>query len=233
MNAWGRDPYSSTSPAPSVIVRFSRSWMTRKRSPTTIPSTPLTAEVEDVRAIIDAAGGSALVYGHSSGAVLALEIALAYPDRVKKVIAYDAPYTANHEEQTAFLDTENRVRALVAAGRNAAAVRHFLISIGTPWLMTHMIRCIPGWRRTVKLAPTLLYDIELTKDSPPARLAGLNVPALIVAGEKSPESIHSVSRKIAESTGRARFELVPGQDHMLDGKTLLSLMDRFFGAGGE
>ena len=191
------------------------------------------AEVEDTCAVIDAAGGSAFVYGHSSGAVLALETALAYPDRVEKVLAYDAPYTADTEEQAAFRQTEDRVRALVAQGRNAAAVRHFLVAIGTPRLVAHMMRLVPGWGRTVQSAATLLYDIELTRDPPPLeRLAMLNVPALIAAGERSPQSIHRVASAIAAASERARFEVVPGQDHMVDAKALLPVMARFFGKGG-
>ena len=191
------------------------------------------AEVEDIRAIIDVAGGSAFIYGHSSGAVLALETALAYPYRVKKVLAYDVPYTANTEEQATFRETEDRVRALVAEGRNAEAIRHFLVAIGTPWLMAHLMRLVPGWGRTVQLAPTLLYDIELTKDPPPLeRLAKLDVPALIAAGERSPENVRNVAKAIAESVRNARFEVVPNQDHMVDTKALLSIMNQFFNEGG-
>src|SRR5687768_2726917 len=38
-------------------------------------------EVEDVEALIDAAGGQAILYGHSSGAVLALETASRLPSK--------------------------------------------------------------------------------------------------------------------------------------------------------
>jgi pimeloyl-ACP methyl ester carboxylesterase len=82
-------------------------------------------EVEDIRAIIDAAGGSAFVYGHSSGAVLALETAIAYPDRVKKLLVYDIPYSENADEQAASIQAGDRIRSLLADGkesRNACPV---------------------------------------------------------------------------------------------------------------
>src|SRR5512145_862594 len=49
-------------------------------------------EIEDIEALIDLAGGSACVYGISSGAALAFEAALALGDKVKKLAMYEAPY---------------------------------------------------------------------------------------------------------------------------------------------
>src|SRR5262245_11301200 len=49
-------------------------------------------EIEDIEALIDEAGGSALVFGISSGAALAFEAALALGGKVKKLAIYEAPY---------------------------------------------------------------------------------------------------------------------------------------------
>src|SRR2546421_7830012 len=49
-------------------------------------------EVEDIDALITEAGGSAFVFGHSSGAALALEAAIQLGDKVNKLAMYDAPY---------------------------------------------------------------------------------------------------------------------------------------------
>src|SRR5207244_7996640 len=49
-------------------------------------------EIEDIDALIDAAGGSAFLYGHSSGGCLALEATVELGDRVKKLAIYEAPY---------------------------------------------------------------------------------------------------------------------------------------------
>lgn len=186
------------------------------------------AEVEDVRAIIDAAGGRAFVYGHSSGAVLALETALAYPDRVSRVVVYDVPYVASAEEQAAFHETEQRVRALLSEGEYASAIRHFLTAIGTPWIAAHLMRLIPGWKRTVQLAPTLLYDIALTRNLPPLeRMVGITVPTLVLVGEKSPIDVQRVSQSIAQSVPGARFAAVPRQDHMVSARALLAHMNPF------
>jgi len=45
----------------------------------------VTREVDDLEALIDAAGGAAYLYGISSGGALALEAALGLPSKVKKL----------------------------------------------------------------------------------------------------------------------------------------------------
>ena len=43
-------------------------------------------EIEDIKALIDEAGGESYLYGHSSGGALALEAALKLSDKVKKLL---------------------------------------------------------------------------------------------------------------------------------------------------
>jgi len=49
-------------------------------------------EIEDIQALIEVAGGTAALYGHSSGAALALDAALQLGDSVSKIAMYEAPY---------------------------------------------------------------------------------------------------------------------------------------------
>src|SRR5438046_2572146 len=49
-------------------------------------------EVEDIGALINEAGGSAFVFGHSSGAVLALEAARLLPTKITKLALYEPPF---------------------------------------------------------------------------------------------------------------------------------------------
>jgi pimeloyl-ACP methyl ester carboxylesterase len=48
-------------------------------------------EIEDIRALIEVAGGTAALYGHSSGAALALDAALQLGDSVSKIAMYEPP----------------------------------------------------------------------------------------------------------------------------------------------
>src|SRR6266852_1761485 len=49
-------------------------------------------EVEDIEALIDEAGGAACLYGHSSGAALALEAAIRLRKRLTTLAMHDAAY---------------------------------------------------------------------------------------------------------------------------------------------
>jgi len=59
------------------------------------------SEVEDLEALITHAGGSAFVFGHSSGAALALEAAVQLGEQVKKLAMYESPYDDDREAKLA------------------------------------------------------------------------------------------------------------------------------------
>ncbi len=54
------------------------------------PPYAVAREIEDLDAVIEEAGGSAALYGHSSGACLALDAAVAFGGRVGKLAMYEA-----------------------------------------------------------------------------------------------------------------------------------------------
>jgi pimeloyl-ACP methyl ester carboxylesterase len=49
-------------------------------------------EVEDVAALIGAAAGSVCLYGHSSGAAIAIDVAIELRKQVRRLAIYGAPY---------------------------------------------------------------------------------------------------------------------------------------------
>lgn len=182
-------------------------------------------EVEDLEAILVAAGGRASVYGHSSGAVLGLEAALALPQRVDKLVVYDAPYVADQAEKESFGRLGDLVRSRLASGDSAGVLKTFLKGIGMPGVFVTLLPLFPGWSTLKRLAPTLVYDIALTADlAPLERLAQLQVPTLVLAGQKSPESVRAVARALGERLGVATQQEVPGQDHLVSAKVLLPLL---------
>jgi pimeloyl-ACP methyl ester carboxylesterase len=185
-------------------------------------------EVEDIEALIDAAGGAAYLYGHSSGAVLALEAALRLGNKVRKVVLYDASYAHDEANQAEYARLSRTVHTLLAEGKNAAAMKTFLGGIGMPKAFVALLPLFPGWRAMKALAPTLAYDIALTCDLPPvARAAAVAVPTQVIVGQKSPASLHAVAGQLATTIPEARFVELPGQDHMVGAKALLPLLAGF------
>jgi pimeloyl-ACP methyl ester carboxylesterase len=185
-------------------------------------------EVEDIAALIDAAGGRASLYGHSSGAVLALEAALRLSDRVNGVVMYDPPYVCDEREKADYDSLSNKVNALLEAGKNARAMRTFLKGIGMPPGFVSLLRFIPGWRTMKRLAPTLAYDIALTRDFPPVeRASRVTVPVQIVVGDRSPSGMHEVARRLADAIPNATLHRLADQDHLVSASVLLPLLERF------
>jgi pimeloyl-ACP methyl ester carboxylesterase len=185
-------------------------------------------EVEDIEALIDEAGGKASLYGHSSGAVLALEVALRLGDKVEKVVMYDPAYACDEAEQAEYAILSQRVYTLLAAGKNAQAMTTFFKGIGMPKIFTYLVRLMPGWKTMVALAPTLAYDIALTRDLPPLeRAARVAVPVQVIVGEKSPSGMHGVARQLAGAIPGATSIQLAGQDHMVSAKALLPLLVSF------
>jgi pimeloyl-ACP methyl ester carboxylesterase len=98
-------------------------------------------EIEDLEALIREAGGSAFVFGHSSGAVLALEAA-AQGLPIERLALYEAPLVVDRSRAT----TENdwaQIDAAIAQGRRVDAVKAFLRCVGVPAFGIAVMRWLP------------------------------------------------------------------------------------------
>ncbi len=185
-------------------------------------------EVEDIAALIDAAGGTASVYGHSSGAVLALEAALRLSNKVANVVMYDPSYVHDEAEKAQYNQLSHQVHTLLHAGNNAQAMTTFLKGIGMPKLFVYLLPLMPSWKTMAALAPTLRYDMALTRDLPPLdRAAHVMVPVQVIVGEKSPASIHAVARQLTTAMPGATCIQLAGQDHLVSAKALLPVLVSF------
>jgi pimeloyl-ACP methyl ester carboxylesterase len=188
----------------------------------------LEREVEDIEAMIDAAGGRAYLYGHSSGAVLALEAALRLGEKVRKAVLYDASYVHDETEKAEYGQLRQRTQNLLEAGKNSEAMSGFLNGIGMPKVFVFLMRLMPDWRVMTALAPTLAYDMALTSDLPPLeRAVKVSVPVQVVVGEKSPIRIRGVGEQLANAIPNTKLVTITGQDHMVNAKTLLPVLSSF------
>jgi pimeloyl-ACP methyl ester carboxylesterase len=87
-------------------------------------------EVEDLEAVIDAAGGRGCVYGISSGAVLAVDAARRLPDKITKLALYEPPCVVDDSRAPWPADYADRVTQLVASGRRDEAVKLWMRQVG-------------------------------------------------------------------------------------------------------
>ncbi|HEX5850195.1 MAG TPA: alpha/beta hydrolase [Rubrobacter sp.] len=121
-------------------------------------------EIEDLEALIEVSGGSAHVFGISSGAALALEAAnsgLA----IEKLALYEAPFIVDDSRAPVPDDYLPKLEGMLAADRRNAAIRLFLRQgVGVPAVFVAMMRMMPVWSKLKAVAPTIIYDATLVND---------------------------------------------------------------------
>jgi pimeloyl-ACP methyl ester carboxylesterase len=191
-------------------------------------------EIEDIAALLDAAGGTAFVWGTSSGAVLALEAATRLKG-IQKLALYEAPLIVDGSRST----TENdwlRIGKAVAVDRRSDAVKLFLRSVGAPAFFIALMPLLPMWSKLKAIAHTLPYDgaivgdFQKGKPLPVGRWASVTVPALVMDGGKSPQWMRDGNRSLAGALPNARYQTLEGQTHMLKPAAHAPILVEFFKA---
>jgi pimeloyl-ACP methyl ester carboxylesterase len=146
-------------------------------------------EIEDLAAMIDAAGGQAYVWGLSSGAVLAVEAAAAGLP-IRRLAVHEPPCVVSPDDRRPPGDLLERLTALVEAGQRGAAVRYFMVDgMGAPAFVPRMLRLMPkAWKALTAVAHTLPYDAAILcgyqegGPLPADRWESVTVPTLVMCG---------------------------------------------------
>jgi pimeloyl-ACP methyl ester carboxylesterase len=191
-------------------------------------------EVEDIGALVDEAGGSAFLFGHSSGAVLALEAA-ARGLSVTKLALYEPPFIVDDSRPPLPDDYVARLSELVAAGRRGEAVEYFMTTaVGVPADVVAQMRHDPMWQATERLAHTLAYDFAIMGDTmsgnplPTERWASATLPTLVMDGGKSPPYQRHAVQALVDALPDARRRTLDGQDHGAAPAVLAPVLAEFF-----
>lgn len=199
------------------------------------PEYDLRRELEDLEAVLAEAGGAeAGLYGISSGAMLALE-AVNRGLAVRRLALYETPLVVDAARKPIPADYDAHLRALIASGKNGAAVKYFLrAAVGLPAPMVALFPLMPAWRKLKAVAPTLPYDAStiagLTGGAPipEGRFSGVQAPTLAIYGGKSPEWMKAAVRAVAAAVPGARSEELPGQTHMVKPAALAPVLAAYF-----
>ncbi len=196
-------------------------------------------ELEDIQALVDAAGGSVAMYGISSGAVLAAR-AVAHGVNVKKLFLYEPPLALDGTHHPSPADFIEQIDSMLANSNPNAAVKLFMKVVGMPAFAIAIMRWVPGvWPKLRAVAPTLRYDFAVLGDTQrggplPAELkdvlANIHIPVRVGAGGKSLPWMHHAAKTVAAGIAGATTTVIPGQDHKLGEKAAAPVLLEFFGA---
>ena len=167
-------------------------------------------EGNDVAALINAIGEPVFLLGHSYGGQCALAAALIVPDRIRKLVVYEAPWPgALKREDVA------RLEELGAAHNwDQLAVTFFRDMLFVPAEEVEAVRSSPLWPPIVGDAEASLGDLRAVSryrfDA--GRWRDLDIPVLLQIGSESHHHLY-VTDALASVLPNAHVQALAGQAH--------------------
>ncbi|RXZ78561.1 alpha/beta hydrolase [Paenibacillaceae bacterium] len=194
-------------------------------------------EIEDLQAMIEQAGGSANVWGLSSGAVLALQAA-ARGAGIAKLALHEPPFVVDAADRKPPKNFAIHVTDLIAANSRGKAVKYFMTEgMGAPSVVVSLMRMMPGvWSKLVAVAHTLPYDAALLegymdgKPLPAHLWSTVTMPTLVLEGMESPISLRRGAQTLANVLPNAQLLSKKGLGHTkkLNASLISSELASFF-----
>lgn len=196
-------------------------------------------EIEDIEALIDHAGGSAHLYGISSGAALAFEAALALSakGKVKKLAMYEPPYNDEAVSRQGWREFRRNLDEALAEGRRGDAVGLFMMLLGMPAEHLEGMHHDPMWPMLEADAPTMAYDAAALGDEaavPVEKAAKLAIPALVMDGGATPYPfMNATAVALADAMPNGQHRTLAEQNHEVEPEAIAPLLVEFFGANSR
>jgi pimeloyl-ACP methyl ester carboxylesterase len=204
-------------------------------------------EAEDLDAVIAVAGGSAAVFGGSSGAGLAARAAARAATRtparaaaraaartpaVTRLALWEPPYHVDDTAPQLPPDFAAQLDGLVSAGRRAEAVELFLVRAAeaSPEDVAEM-RGQPFWPAMQASAQSLAYEaFVMGPDNalPADLLGGITQPTLVLNGGDSPAWMRRAGEAVADAIPGAVHRVLEGQAHYVAPGAIVPELLEFF-----
>jgi len=235
----GLDDGSENAPlVPELAGRFTVINYARRRRADSGDTLPYAVEreIEDIDALVAEAGGSASLYGVSSGGALALEAAAAGL-AIDSVAVYEVPYNVADDWPPRWAAYRERLGELLAESRRDDALELFMRLAQTPDEAIASARAAPFWPALEAIAPTLAYDAACLGDGRPpmARLRTIAQPVLVATGGAHEadaaewvRALDPAAHAIAAALPNAERRTLEGQGHVADPKAVAPALTRFF-----
>lgn len=191
----------------------------------------LDREVEDLAALITAAGGSAAVFGNSSGGLLSLDAA-ARGLSISKLVVYEPPVILDAGRARSFEDLAKQLDEAAAGNRRSEAVElYFTKVMQMPAPAVAQLRKAPMWAGLEHIAHTLSYDLLIAARGPLRleQVSAVRATTLVMDGGASPGWMREAIQNLARAIPNARHRTLEGQTHAVDPKALARALEEFLG----
>jgi hypothetical protein len=152
---------------------------------------------------------------------------------IRKRALYEPPFISDNGTPRSFASKKAHVEELIGAGDRSGAVRFFLTDVfGAPRAFALAMPFImPGaWKQLKSVAHTIPNDLTILDDRTilNGRSALVSAPALVIEGERSPQSLRDASQLVAHALPHGRALVLAGQDHNLRAKVVEPVLTEFF-----
>jgi pimeloyl-ACP methyl ester carboxylesterase len=192
------------------------------------PEYSVDREIEDVAALIGAAGGRAVLYGVSTGGALALATAATLRS-IDAVAVYEVPYDLAPDTPQRQRDYVAELGRRLSAGRYGDAVALFMELAGSSAEEIAGARAHPVWPGLERIAHTLAYDAAVlgTRQPPLEHFARLHQPVLVATGGGIPP-VEAAANALADAIPGAQRKVLNGQGHVVDPTVMAAELKAFF-----
>ncbi|MFC5827093.1 alpha/beta fold hydrolase [Nonomuraea insulae] len=188
-------------------------------------------EIEDLAAVIEAAGGSAAVFGGSSGGALALRAAAAGLP-ITKLAVYEPPFIVDGARPPIAEDFREQLATLVAEGKRGEVVERFMVEAAeVPAELVGQMKESPYWEGMTSVAHTLVYEAAVCGPGnrlPVEDLEKIETPTLALAGGESGPWMQSAGKAVAQSVTGAEFNVLEGHGHDIAPEALAPPLAAYF-----
>lgn len=171
----------------------------------------LQREVEDLEAVLGAAGPGVHLVGHSFGAVCALEVAARGAD-LRSLVLYEPPVHAG-EIQSGTADA----MALLREGELELGLAAFLRGVDVSEEELEMVRSLPGvWDRLLDGSRSLAREVEAVDALgwQADRYRSIDVPTLLLTGGLTETPMYLTLDELRTAVPGAEGAELPGQRHL-------------------
>jgi pimeloyl-ACP methyl ester carboxylesterase len=168
-------------------------------------------EVEDIRALLDVVGGSAALYGSSSGAVLCLWAAATLPG-VTKLVLWEPPLDVESDGSENLAGLQKRL----AAGDREGTVAFFMRDMPPQWF--EGAKNSAAWPTLLSIAHTLAYDAAVLEKAErgttlPAEWAAVTMPTIVLVGQETQPIFPPAADAIVAALPHATHRRIDARNH--------------------